>query len=228
MTIVIALNLGHFVLIIADCRMSKYNPYGNVENYEDTYEKIFKTKIGLISGGGNQRLIDMLKQQLTLRPVKNLDETLEGLRSIRSRFPNDTDRLKDTECVLTNYSTLERKLKLTRTNFLMEKMVDYPDKPPISPFPLLLEPLGATEMQKKEMLEYLKTHVKTLKRYYNWKDCARDHAMLAGEFIQEKSKLYDSVSKSFQIGIHRADGFIGVTKIITDISDLDWNIRLII
>jgi hypothetical protein len=89
MTMVAGMHLGEYVLIVADTRIS-YFPRDDEPRYEDGRSKIYRTKLGLISGAGAVGLLDAVRLRLCnvesddLSSFADVHQIIEEERTLRA------------------------------------------------------------------------------------------------------------------------------------------------
>ena len=66
MTIALGINFGDYAFLASDSRATFYNLDGTVRSFEDDQKKIYKTKLGVITGAGSIPLLEAVKDQLEL------------------------------------------------------------------------------------------------------------------------------------------------------------------
>ena len=100
MTMVVGMHLGRYVLIVADTRIT-YHPAEEQTRYEDGRTKIYRTKLGLVSGAGGVGLLDAVRLRLcgpegdALRTFDDIHRIIDDERALRTPEESRDDPLPE-------------------------------------------------------------------------------------------------------------------------------------
>lgn len=228
MTIILGVNLEDFVLILADTRLTSCNVKGEIGGCNDDYEKIFKTEIGLVAGGGNARLFNIFKDQVISSKIVNLKTVLRILNRAYDSYlsnppvhPQETTAFKnqsisESSWFFSEYNQHMREIKLIfapcSARFSNKKYTILPPG-----FPLVQMQCNDDKMEN--IRNYFENEIRLTKS--DSIKCAQKIAYLFGRFIKNNQAQFTNISTSFQIGIHKINGNIEISGIIKDAAGLE-------
>jgi len=219
MTINIGINLGEYIILGADTRTERL--LGNRKMfYSDEDQKIQETKIGLITGAGYKDILDDVKRELSQRDTENTTEIIQIVKKSKDKFlinrpPFFTvdEKWFEPTCWLLTYMTIIDKfpglrLALIHPQFnhdiaLYEKYM-----------PCVVMPRDSTPEELEFIAEFVNGKIKPLEDISKIEENIIYHVGLIQKVIRDVSEKHDSVSQSFQIGVHVIDGSIGISPII--------------
>jgi hypothetical protein len=134
MTLLVGINLGSYVVLGADSRVSWYD--GNKFRFRDEEEKIQRTNLGLVTGAGLKDLLDPVKEHLaTDREINHTNQLEVMMREARDRFKSEEeysdDRVAealDTTCWLFSYYGFDPNAEPARRQYVMRLALAHPNR----------------------------------------------------------------------------------------------------
>ena len=215
MTIALGINFGDYVLLAADTRTT-FGWVNHIVSYTDESEKIQKTSFGLITGAGRTNLLDSVKNRLAKQEITNTDQIFEIIKEERL---NLLGRLLITEndIALTgwvySYLTILNdapKLRLDVVHpSLGEGLVRWEENKAA-----IICPCEANKEEADEIIAILNKAIKPSTEFATVEESYRYHGQIIGALVRQIQPKYPSVSRCYQIGIHKLDGSMGISPII--------------
>lgn len=217
MTINIGINLAHYIILAADTRTVFYGE-DQIIHYTDYHEKIMKTKIGLITGAGYTNFLDDVKKQVSERDIKNTSEITDIIIRCREKISSTSPAYMATKCIkitswMFTYNTLvngSRRLRLTLFHPQFNDMQVSYEKNKCC----LVMPNDATKEEAEKIASFVNEEIIPLEDISQINENINYHVTLLYEVIKAVSEYHDSVSRSFQAGVHFVDGKMGISRII--------------
>jgi len=215
MTIALGINFGDYVFLAADTRTT-FGWVNHIVSYTDESEKIQKTSFGLITGAGRTNLLDSVKNRLAKQEITNTDQIFEIIKEERL---NLLGRLLITEnnIALTgwvySYITILNdapKLRLDVVHpSLGEGLARWEENKAA-----IICPHEASKEEADEIIAILNEVIKPSTEFATVEESYRYHGQIIGALIRQIQPKYPSVSRCYQIGIHKLDGSMGISPII--------------
>lgn len=224
MTMVVGMHLGDCVLIVADTRITYY-PAGQEPRYEDGRPKIYRTKLGLMSGAGGVGLLDAVRIRLSgsdgnsLSTFNDIHRIIEEERALRAPAGDD--------------STIPE-IHVSRANWLFSYWNPAPEPSqrlrmgvmaagdPRSRILFrgdthILFPTGTSEEAAAAITKTLDQHVRLSDAAATFADVLQHNIQLACEMIRHVGLQIPGVSPdSFQIGVYTSDLRWVISEIVDD------------
>ncbi len=230
MTIALGINFGDYAFLASDSRATYYNLDGTVRNFEDDLKKIYKTKIGVITGAGSMPLLEAVKDQLENNEKFNQVTDTNAIRQVikevlinysKAYWLTQTRDVKITGWIFTYNAIIENKPKLRLA------MVHPADAKEIAIIhenkPAVIYPCEASPDQVNIIQQHLEKNIKPLCDFSSINDSVQYHTRLIATIIREVQPMFPSISPYFQIGAHASAG-VGVSEIIKE--DKSFNFSL--
>jgi len=215
MTIALGINFGDYVLLAADTRTTFGWPNLTV-SYTDESEKIQKTSFGLITGAGRTNLLDSVKNRLAKQELTNTDQIFEIIKEERL---NLLRRLLITEndIALTgwvySYITILNdapKLRLDMVHpSLGEGLARWEENKPA-----IICPYEASKEEADKICADFNKVIKPSTEFATVEESYKYHRQNIGELVRQIQPKYPSISRCYQIGIHKLDGSMTISPII--------------
>jgi hypothetical protein len=213
------------VLLAADTRVTYY-PRGKPVFWKDRAQKIRHTKLGLIVGAGNGRLLDNVADKLDGEDgaaVRGTDDIERIVKREQDAFPRQADpQLAEMTAGtgwLSTYIAAEFepprilgvRLCLVGGTHRFGRLEDGTA--------YVLMPGGATQEQFDSAMSRIHKLMVPLEDIEDGlaQNLAR-HLALAGTLIQDAAKEFSSVSRTFQVGVHTSNGYWGISPFIEDMT----------
>lgn len=223
MTINIGINLGEYVILAADTR-TNYIIGSNTIRYEDGSEKIFKTKIGLITGSGYANLLNDVKKELKRNEVEHTNEIIEIIKQYRKKhldlsktnpyiFGESRKSIAKSTCWLFTYLSVVENFPTLRLSLVHPQFDDV-----IALYEknraCVIMPMEFSEDESQKITSMINDSIKQLEDISKIHENIQYHSKLLSSIIKTISQKNESVSSSFQVGIHALDGKIGISPIV--------------
>jgi hypothetical protein len=235
-TLLVGINLGSYVVMGADTRVSWYTPDGEFR-FHDEGEKIQKTDIGLITGAGLINILDPVKKMLAHKEVVTHTRRIEALmRDTRNRFRDDhdwTDQPHVIEalahtCWLFTYfgsdtASARAQGNVTLRLALAHPSSDYNRDVIATNSAVVVMPTGSTENQVDALHRVVNEHIAPLESASDFVKNVNYHVGLIAGAMEAVAGFNQGVTQTFQVGIHTADFRFAISPII---SDRMWRIEL--
>lgn len=215
MTIALGINFGDYVFLAADTRTT-FGWVNHIISYTDESEKIQKTSIGLITGAGRTNLLDSVKSRLAKQEITNTDQISEIVKEERL---NLLGRLLITEndIALTgwiySYITILNdapKLRLDMVHpSLGEGLARWEENKAAT-----ICPYEASKEDADEIIAILNKVIKPSVEFATVEESYQYHGQIVGKLIRQIQPKYPSISRRYQIGMHKLDGSMGISPII--------------
>lgn len=234
MSVVIGMNVGCYVMIAADTRITWYLPDGSAR-FRDEKAKIHHTKMGLIAGVGLSNLLDSVARRLGNEEVLHTDRIVEILREERGHVPGrwlENERVRNAveheTCWMYTYMSCHSLTSPDLTQSRLRLAVSHPQDGyhPVRYLPSsggVCLPFGVTPQQADLLQELLDNDMQPCLDVSRIQETISHNGALCAYLIQEVSRLDETVSPSFQLGVHVFDLSAGV---LTGISDVSFDGRL--
>jgi len=215
MTIALGINFGDFVLLAADTRTT-FGRVDHIVSYTDESEKIQKTSFGLITGAGRTDLLDAVKNRLAKQEITNTNQIFEAIkeerRSLLVRFLITESDIELTGWVY-SYSTVLNdapKLRLDVVHpSLGEGLVRWEENKAA-----IICPNETSKKEANKIVAILNKVIKPSTEFTTVEESYRYHGQIIGKLIGRIQPKYPSVSRRYQIGIHKLDGSMSISPII--------------
>lgn len=215
MTIALGINFGDYVLLAADTRTT-YGWPNHTVGYTDEYEKIQKTSFGLITGAGRTNLLDSVKDRLAKQEITNTDQVFEIIKEERlnllGRYLITEDEIAMTGWIY-SYKTILNdapKLRLDVVHpSLGDGLVRWEENKAA-----IIFPYEASKAEADKIIGIFNQVIKPSTEFATVEESCRYHGQIIGELIGQIQPKYPSVSRCYQIGIHKLDGSMGISPII--------------
>jgi len=227
MTINIGINLGDYVLLAADTR-SVRSLRDTIISHSDRHEKVQKSEMGLIAGAGYADLLDDVKKQIAQENIRHTDQIIHIIKKCRENLSIKSTSspimvsnwIKITSWLLT-YTT-----SVHRSPVLRLALIQSDDE--ISCYPknksCVIMPSDSTHEEVERITSLVDDNIKRLHGLARRDENISYHVTLIREVIKGVSQSHESVSQSFQIGIHTIDGRTGISGISENGSfSLSWS-----
>lgn len=221
MTILLGFVVDDFVMLGADTRACQFGPEGLILVDDDT-PKIFKTGVGLIAGAGWYNLVHDVIARLKDPPASNV-ETAEILRQERDKtgIPPTEPQITHTSWLIT-YGTGAPETEQIGLAYC-HAQADYFPQPIQSPGYFLVPPLGLPDKAEVHLRGLLDETVNESAKICDLNERCWSCACVIQSTVRVAAGMCDSVSLSFQIGLH-VHRKLGITPIVNNISGgIDWS-----
>jgi hypothetical protein len=227
MTLILGMNLGSYVLLAADTRVSWYPP-GQPMQYHDEREKIRRTRMGIMTGMGLVNLLDSVKERFDEEDPLHTDRLRQIIVEERDALPPgwmQSPRVKQAveheTCWMFSYVGADDLDNATPESVRLRLALSHPhDEYQLRIYPPnsggMGFPVGVTEDLADEIQQALNDALQPLENFSNFETNLRHHVGVAAFMIRVVAKINDTVSPTFQIGVHRLDAGIAVSEICTD------------
>jgi len=213
MTIALGIDFGNYIFMAADTRISYYL-LGRKISFHDDSTKIYKTKIGLITGAGYSDLLDSVKKRLAEIEVDNTNKILDIIKDERSKYEKEIDNksLESTRWIL-SYTTIVKNNIRFRVALYDPSGGHYLGIVKEENKPLIIFPSEASEKEVKKLAPVLEDKIKPFNEFNDLSESIQYHCEIIGIFIKAIQPKYPSMSALFQFGIHSHAG-CGISPII--------------
>jgi len=227
MTINIGINLGEYVILAADTR-TNYMIGNDTIVYEDEHEKILKTKIGLITGSGYVSLLNDVKNELKRNEVEHTNEIVEIIKRNREKHINQSKTnpyifgdiqktLQESTCWLFTYITAIDNFPTLRLSLVHPQFNDV-----IALYEknktCVIMPMESSKDECERIGSKLNADIEQFEDTGKIHENIQDYIKILSSLIKLVSQKYESVSPSFQIGIHTLDGKTGISSVVENAS----------
>ncbi|MBN3864667.1 hypothetical protein HCU66_20760 [Pseudomonas frederiksbergensis] len=205
MTLLVAINYGNFALIAADKKMVEYADGKIVYSNEEAL-KIVHTKIGFITGQGSVELLDLVKNRIARSEVVSTDQIVDVIVSERSSL--QVNKMDD--------DSINHWLRCTGW-ILSYCTVDDLDKPIVriaQYHPSLHEsalavvdkirigfPIGVTLEDSRKWMSEFEGRIGAINKDLSFEAVLGSSIFHISWLMDELSKMTDSVSSCFDIGV---------------------------
>jgi len=214
MTIALGINFGNYVFLAADTRTT-FGWVNQIIRYTDESEKIQKTSFGLITGAGRTNLLDSVKNRLAKREIINTDQIFkiikeERLNLLRRHLITESD-IALTGWVYSYITILNDapKLRLDMVHpSLGEGLARWEENKAA-----IICPYEASKEEADKIIATLNKVIKPSVHFATIEESYRYHGQIIGELIRQIQPRYPSISRCYQIGIHKLDGSMGISPI---------------
>jgi len=213
MTIALGINFGNYIFMAADTRINYYFQGRKIWTRDDS-TKIYKTKIGLITGAGYTNLLDSVKKRLAEEEAGDTNKILEIIKEERSKHEGeiDSDSFELTKWIL-SYATIVNNNNKFRVALYDPSVGHYLGIVKEENKPLIIFPIEASEEEVKKLSPILEDKIKPFNEFNDLSKSIQYHFELIGIFIEAIHSKYPSMSSLFQFGIHSLAGR-GISPII--------------
>ena len=216
MTIALGINFGNYVLLAADTRTVFFNWTKRMIGYTDNSVKIQKTSFGLITGAGRMELLGHVKTRLEKETITNTDRIYEIIEEERLNFTK-VPAITENDVVLTgwiySYKTILNdapKLRLDVVHpSLADGLVRWKENKAAS-----ICPYEAIKEEVDEIIATLNKAIRPSTEFATVEESCQYHGQIISKLIREIQPKYPSVSRCYQIGVHKLDGSMGISPII--------------
>jgi len=213
MTIALGIDFGNYIFMAADTRVNYYFLGRKIDSRDDS-TKIYKTKIGLITGAGYTNLLDSVKKRLAEEEVDNTNGILDIIKEERSKHVGeiDTDSFESTRWILSYTTIVNNEIKFRLALYDPSTghnlgVVKEENKP------LIIFPSETSKEEAEKLAVFLKDRIKPFNVFNDLSKSIQYHFELIGIFIEAIHSKYPSMSSLFQFGIHSLAG-CGISLII--------------
>lgn len=234
MTAIVGFNLGTYVLIAADTRVSYY-PNGRLV-YRDDEKKIRKTSMGIIAGAGLADFLDTVKERLEQEQITHTDRILEIVREERqalngkpwSRDTRVQEALKTTAWMFT-YLGVDSLENPTPGSAKLRLAMTLPEENYKIAFVLpgnawVFPPTPATREQQERWHRFAADNLQPLDDGSPLAPNITHHAAVATHLIREISGENAGVSPTLQIGLHFLPICTAISAILSDDNtECEWS-----
>jgi hypothetical protein len=222
MTMVVGMNLGFYVLIVADTRMTYY-PRDAPRYWKDGRGKVYGTNLGIIAGAGFGPTLDAVRERLAGEDgmeVRHLDDVRRvaseefDKRVAPPEWPQEALRSHQmTGWLLTYLNPMREPGDYLRMAFV----------PGSSSAPAFVYEkgdvaiLGSVDLEAvaSDMQERLSSRLKVQDGADGLNDSLAEHVVLAASAISKGAELSEGISQSFQVGIYTQWAQHGISEIAT-------------
>jgi hypothetical protein len=227
-TIALGINFGDYALLASDSRVTYYNLDGTVLSYEDNRKKVYKTKIGLITGSGSVDLLDAVKDKLELNEVEDTTAILQVIKEARLNYSKTCGSkaahdIAHTGWIFTYLANIENKpiLRLAMVHPSVGEGIGFFEENK----PATIYPFGASQGQVDALRKILEDNIKPFKEFQTLNDSILYHATVIRAFIAGMQPMFSSISPYCQIGVHTWDGYKGISEILKENDPLDFDLE---
>lgn len=216
MTINIGINLGDYVILAADTR-SVCGLGDTIISHSDGHEKVQKSEMGLITGAGYADLLDDVKKQIAQENISHTDQIIHIIKKCRENLsiksassPIMVSKWIKTTSWLLTYTTSVHRSPVLRLALIQsdDKIVCY-DKNKSC----VIMPSDSTHEEVERVASLVDGKIRPLHELAIRDENVSYHVALIRAVIKGVSQNHESVSQSFQIGIHTIDGKMGISGI---------------
>lgn len=214
MTVIIGMNLGQYVLLAADTRVTYYRGVSETPEWQDDNEKILKTTMGLITGMGLVQLLDPVKNQLSVEDPIHTDRIIEIIKQQRAiadrRWPTDPrirEALDHVTCWMFSYVTSSDPQHPTPDTVTLRLAIAHPHNGYQlslygAPSGAIGFPHGIEPREAESITKFLNDNIKPMSDWSEFESTVNHNASLAAQIIRYLSEINEGVSPYFQIGVH--------------------------
>jgi hypothetical protein len=207
-------------MLAADTRVSWFPPDRPMA-YRDEQTKISRTSLGLITGTGLISLLDAVKRRLDFEHVFPSDRIVAVAREERRRFEDDpryqhdprvAESLQTTGWLFTYFTPTDDGYRLRLA--VCHPATDYELALVNENAGFVMMPAGATPDQVESISQWLQEDLVPLAELPDLEKSIQHHALVAAAITRSVADEFDSVSRSFHIGIQTIDGSSGISPFI--------------
>jgi hypothetical protein len=233
MTLIVGFNLGGFVMLGADTRLSSYPNEQLV--YRDDTKKIENVECGLIAGAGLASLIDAVKTRIDDEELNHTDRIIDYMKGEVSYarqqpwsvHPRVRDAIDHTGWMFSyvtmsdpnDPATAAMRLAVLGASQEQLGLVGVNDV-------WLLPPTGTTEEQFWEWKRFAKNAIRPLSGAVEadaFGEHIRHHAECIDTLIHMVSDVNEGVAPTYQLGLHLMNPpFRAISNIINDTGTIEW------
>lgn len=220
MTLVLGFHLDQYVMLAADTRVTWFPP-GCPMAYRDEQTKISRTSLGLITGAGLISLLDAVKSRLEFEHVFPSDRIVDIAREERQRFERDpryrhdprvAESLQTTGWLFTYFTAVDGSYRLRLA--VCHPITDYKLALVNENAGFAMMPAGANADQAESVSRWLQKEIIPLAEIPDLQESIQHHALVAAAITRSVADEFDSVSRSFNIGVQTIAGHSGISPFI--------------
>lgn len=232
MTVALGSNFGDYAFLASDSRATFYDLDGTARSFEDDQKKIYKTKLGILTGAGSIPLLEAVKDQLENNEKFNQVTDTNSIQQVikeallnysKSYWLTQARDVKITGWIFTYNAIIENKPKLRLT------MVHPADAKEIALIqenkPAVIYPCEASPEQVNIIHQCLEKNIKPLHDFSSINDSIQYHTAIIANIIRQIQPTFPIISPYFQIGVHTLGG-VGISEIIQDNKPFNFELQL--
>jgi hypothetical protein len=231
MTIAIGINLGLYAILAADTRTTGYL-FGVPHHYDDDSSKVQKTTMGLITGAGFLPLLERVKQELAAEEITNTERVLSIIKEQSERIlqvwgthPQTNSWIRQTGWIF-SYTTLLDNQPTLRVGIFhpsidAEMYATYEVGKPAIIFPVELDPETVDRMHDVVLRE-----VKMPNQLSELESSVQHNSAVIAQVVRVLQPHCPSISRRFQVGVHRFDGQTGLSGLADIQSDGTFSLSI--
>jgi len=239
MTAIVGMNLGDYVIIAADSRLTYYPPT-RPSFFRDDKLKVKEVRSGLATGAGLGNLIDSVNERLDEEDPLHTDRIIDIIKEERETIPQDwlerelvRNSLEHETSWMFSYLTAPNIESPTFDSFQLRLASSHPR----DNYTLCLYPpnTGALSLPGEVVpaVDFLHTElsdgIKPLNESEGLQDNISHHVTLCVRIIHAVAAVNETVSRSVQVGVHVASRrfglHIGVSELWAPGADFSLTLR---
>jgi hypothetical protein len=227
MTLIVGMNLGFYALLAADTRASYY-PFDQPMQFNDEREKIRRNRMGIMTGMGLVDLLDAVKKRFEDEDPMHTDRVRQIIIEERAKVPEflmTSPRVKQAveheTCWMFTYIGADDLDSIAPDSFRLRLAFSHPhDDYALRFYPTntggIGFPVGVSDEAMSELQHVLNENLLPLADVSQFEANLEHNMTLAATIIRTVSAINNTVSPSFQIGVHHLSAGKAVSDVCTD------------
>ena len=216
------------MFLAADTRVSFYDTNKRLIGYDDDYEKICNTSMGLITGAGNVDLLRLVNNRLKrIREVSSTDLLLDIVGEARARFRTRyshmsrkyvEETIEKTGWIFSYVTfaegTFDTGTPMLRLGVIHSSGNILGQRYLIDNFPYIIYPAEARDEEAGAIATVIGAQIKPSDQFKTIRESIQYNGLEIAALIQDISPNFPSISPYCQIGAHTLDGRTGISKVV--------------